>query len=36
MAMRPAFLKDDRAEARGALPLFDALIVMLTGGERRR
>ena len=36
MAMRLALLKDDRAEARGVLPLFDALIVLLTGGEQKQ
>jgi hypothetical protein len=35
MAMRLAFLKDDRAEARGLLPLFDALVDLLTGGGRK-
>jgi hypothetical protein len=34
MAMRLAFLKDDRAEARAVLPLFDALIALLSGAGR--
>jgi hypothetical protein len=35
MAMRLAFPKDDGAEARGVLPLFDALVELLTGGGHR-
>jgi len=34
--MRLAFLKDARAEARAVLPLFDALIALLTGDGRRQ
>lgn len=33
--MRLAFLKDDRAEARGVLALFDAPIELLAGEGRR-
>jgi len=36
MAMRLAFLKDDRTDARAALPLFDELIMLLIGGGRKR
>jgi hypothetical protein len=36
MAIRGTFLKDDRAEARGVLPLFDALLGLLTGGAGTR
>jgi len=36
MAMRVAFLEDDRAEARGVLPLFAALIGLLTGEGRKQ
>jgi hypothetical protein len=35
MAMRLAFLEDDRAGAQGMLPLFDALVGLLTGGLNR-
>jgi hypothetical protein len=35
MAMRLAFPKDDRAEARRVLALFDVLVELLTGGLNR-
>ena len=36
MAMRLAFLRDDRAETRGVLALFDALIALLTGDRHEQ
>jgi hypothetical protein len=35
-AMRLAFLGDDRVEAGAVLPLFDALVELLSGGAGRR
>jgi len=36
MAMRATFVRDDRAEASNVLALFDALVELLTGGERKQ
>jgi len=36
MAMRLAFLRDDRADAGAVLPLFDVLIMLLTGGDAKQ
>lgn len=35
MATRATFVQDDRAETRAVLALFDTLVELLTGGERR-